>query len=76
MSNVTLCACGLPLHYRNPVDRFVVDLLTAQAGDDPFITVAGPSGVFKVQRHYIALHGLREVDLNGLADLGVIWRVA
>lgn len=75
MSNITLCACGMPLHYENPVTRFQVDMVIAHAGGDPFVRVTSQSGVFMVQRHYIALHGLCEADLNGLAELGIIWRI-
>ena len=71
-----MCACGLPLHYRSVLDQFIVDLLTSQAGGDPNILVASPTGTYRVQRHYIALHGLRETELLALASRGVITKLS
>jgi len=65
-----LCACGQPLHYSDPALRKVVERLIRQAGGNPLIVVTVTSqrpGVktrhFLVQRHYIALHGLKTQEL-------------
>lgn len=63
MSDDVLCACGQPLHYRNEHTRAMVEQLIASAGGDLFVTVHVDGRVFRVQRHYIALHGIRADDL-------------
>jgi hypothetical protein len=60
-STLELCACGLPLHYADPIAEAWVRRLIAQEGE--FITVTTPEGTWKVPRHFIALHGLRAADL-------------
>lgn len=59
---MTLCHCGQPLHYRNQEIEDMVQLFVDRLGE--YIIVAGSDGrKWKVQRHYIALHGLHEQDL-------------
>jgi hypothetical protein len=64
------CACGLPLHYSSPELRREVERMIQLAGGNPLVIVTVTSrrpGVrarhFLVQRHYIALHGLKTQDL-------------
>jgi hypothetical protein len=56
------CACGQPLHYSTPDARAQVERLIAAAGGDPLIGISVYDGEryrrFRVQRHYIALHGV------------------
>lgn len=60
-----LCHCGQPLHYTDQANyrrvRKLVDLL----GEYVTITIPLPGGTrsWKVQRHYIALHGIKATDL-------------
>ncbi len=60
------CACGEKLHYTDPEKEKRCKELFDQLGD--FIEVIDSKNRrFRVQRHYIALHGIKEVDL---AELG------
>lgn len=61
----SLCHCGEPLHYSDTSVKAWIDKLIADKGE--FVTVAGPDGRrWRVQRHYIALHGLKAEDLAAL----------
>lgn len=55
------CACGRPLHYTQPTTERMVRALIAKAGEYVTIRVMGRS--WRVQRHYIALHGIHAQDL-------------
>jgi hypothetical protein len=69
------CACGLPLHYSSPEMRWKIEALFPEASHD-FITVADHLGRhYRVQRHYVALHGIRARALESLADQGIITRL-
>jgi len=65
----TRCACGLPLHYSSEANRDMVQRLIDSAGTEDVIVTATSErpGVqprhFLVQRHYIALHGLKTQEL-------------
>ncbi|HZT29439.1 MAG TPA: hypothetical protein VFA33_06130 [Bryobacteraceae bacterium] len=56
-----MCHCGRPLHYTDPVIERMVRALIAQLGEYTRVTVEGRS--WMVQRHYIALHGIKGADL-------------
>lgn len=58
------CGCGKRLHYTRRDDRVAVESLAAELGEYIDITVPG-LGTWRVQRHYIALHGLAAADLPG-----------
>jgi hypothetical protein len=60
------CACGHPLHYRDPATERAVRQLVAHLGPD--IQITTPAGTWLVPRHYVALHGISEVELPQLAD--------
>lgn len=57
-----LCYCGQPLHYSDPKYRVMVEELIKAAGD-PYITVRVIGRAWRVPRHYIALHGLKAMEL-------------
>jgi hypothetical protein len=59
-----LCACGRPLHYTDPSIQRQVQNLIDRMGADVVVTVGDQS--WSVQRHYIALHGLKAADLPTL----------
>lgn len=59
-----LCACGQPLHYTNPELEAFVQGVCDRLGDFVSVTVGGRT--WRVQRHYIALHGLKATDLPSL----------
>ena len=62
------CDCGEPLHYSNPDSQRIVEELIRLKGSHLKVEVLG-LGTWFVPRHYIALHGLRAVDLPRLAKL-------
>lgn len=59
-----LCACGRPLHYSDPASQAQVQTLVDRLGADVEVTVGNRSWL--VQRHYIALHGIKGADLPTL----------
>jgi hypothetical protein len=59
-----LCHCGRPLHYTDEVvEAFTKDLIRT-AG--PTVKVNVGSRTWEVERHYIALHGLKAAELPDL----------
>lgn len=59
-----LCHCGKPLHYTDPEVRSQVEQLIEQLGE--FIEVQVNGIVWRVPRHYIALHGIKGADVSTL----------
>lgn len=63
------CACGKPLHYTSEDAKEMVTRLVERFGECVNVTVGAIT--YKVQRHYIALHGLSAQELPQLAiELG------
>lgn len=58
------CACGLPLHYTDPNMETITRELVARLGE--FIPITCNGRTWLVQRHYIALHGVKARELHGL----------
>jgi hypothetical protein len=59
-----LCHCGQPLHYKDPlVADFTRDLIKHQG---PTVKVSVGGRIWEVQRHYIALHGIKASELPEL----------
>lgn len=58
------CACGRELHYADPVQERMVMEIVNQLGPNVTVTVAKRS--WAVQRHYVALHGIRAWELPTL----------
>lgn len=61
-----VCACGLPLHYRDAAARALVEDVVNRLGPDVEITIIS-KGTWLVPRHFIALHGLKAADIEQLA---------
>lgn len=59
-----LCHCGQPLHYTDPAVETVMRKMVEKFGNNVIMSARGRS--FLVPRHYIALHGVHEVDLPHL----------
>jgi hypothetical protein len=58
------CHCGRPLHYQDlEVQRAVERLIRAKG---PRVVVRAGGRAWMVDRHYIALHGLKAVELPRL----------
>jgi hypothetical protein len=64
------CACGRVLHYTDPAVERMIRQFVEQFGE--FITVTAAGVRYRVQRHYIALHGLAAQELPELASRGVV----
>ncbi len=59
------CHCGKPLHYIDEDVKRYVFLTIDKLGE--YINVTDSSGrTWRVQRHYIALHGIKEQELSTL----------
>lgn len=61
---MTNCHCGKPLHYVNKSLESHVKNLVAAMGEYVDVTSLTTGRTFKVQRHYIALHGIKEEKLH------------
>lgn len=66
MSDAT-CPCGRPLHYTRTDIQQIVERLIAELGPNVEVQVLGV-GVYMVPRHYIALHGLKSLEVPALAE--------
>jgi len=64
MPHEEMCHCGRPLHYTDPVIERMVRALIDELGEYIRITVEGRTWL--VQRHYIALHGVKGSELPSL----------
>lgn len=64
MADEAPCHCGLPLHYQDPGVRRHVERLVARLGTHVRVRVG--EAVYLVQRHYIALHGLKGAEVERL----------
>ena len=64
MKEVTHCHCGEPLHYTDKGLEAMLKEYTRDLGE--FIPVQVDGRVWRVQRHYIALHGIKGKDLSTL----------
>lgn len=58
------CHCGKPLHYTDPKAEELVRELVALFGETIVVHVGKRS--FNVPRHYIALHGLKGIEVDKL----------
>ena len=60
----TLCHCGKPLHYTDPVlERHMMDRVRVMG---ELVTVTIDGRTWAIPRHYIALHGLNITDIPAL----------
>jgi hypothetical protein len=62
-----LCHCGHPLHYTDPEIQMIVEIMVEALGRFVPITVAGRT--WCVDRHFIALHGIKAGELPMLGFL-------
>lgn len=59
-----ICHCGKPIHYASPETRKRAQEIIARMGRH--IPVEAGDKVYKVDRHYLALHGLKAGELPEL----------
>lgn len=60
------CHCGQPLHYSSKakaIENYINDMC-AKHGDYIDVTSMATGKTYKVQRHYIALHGIKGYELD------------
>lgn len=64
--SIKLCYCGKPLHYNNLENFVKVSKLSDELGE--FVTVHSikTGKKYLVQRHYIALHGIKGSEIDSL----------
>jgi hypothetical protein len=62
-----LCGCGRPLHYNDPSLRPLVQKLVDELGPTVSLRMFSGTTVYRVPRHYIALHGIAAAELPALA---------
>lgn len=72
MRTTKRCACGLPLHYTDKGMEARVTQLAEELGEYQPVQVGHEK--YLVQRHYIALHGLKPQDLPRLLQERVVLR--
>lgn len=60
-----LCLCGRPLHYQNALSEVAMRNVIDRHGAD--VVVGTADGMWRVPRHFIALHGVNANDLPALA---------
>jgi hypothetical protein len=60
------CHCGEPLHYTDKELERQLTELSAQLGDYARIINKDDRKTYLVQRHYIALHGIKGKDIASL----------
>lgn len=60
------CFCGKPLHYTDKAAQEMVNTLVDLQGDYVDVQSGVNGQTYKVQRHYIALHGLRGDEVHKL----------
>jgi hypothetical protein len=66
------CACGQPLHYTNLHTKALVERLCEEVGE--YVVVVMDGKRYRVQRHFIALHGLKAQELEELVVRGIVMR--
>ena len=71
-NQIQRCACGLPLHYRDKQKQAEVQALVDELGE--WMPVHVGIDRYMVQRHYIALHGLKGNELESLMKKGIVRR--
>lgn len=64
----TKCACGKLLHYNDKYIQRLVEMIVMDMGELISVTVLFKKKyrTFLVQRHYIALHGIKAIELPKL----------
>ena len=61
-----LCHCGRPLHYSDKQVEAYIRCLVKEKGRYVAITLTDTMKTYKVDRHYIELHGVAGKDLESL----------
>lgn len=58
------CACGRPLHYSSPKLHALMEQMIGELGETILVRRLEDNRAWKVQRHFIALHGLKGHELG------------
>lgn len=67
-----------PVSYSVPEIRRLIERMVAAQGEHVTVRTgsAGIGKAYRVQRHYIALHGLKAQELAALAEQGIVEEIA
>lgn len=60
-----MCACGQPLHYADKKRRMMVEMYNKNFGE--YMAKKVGNKTYLVQRHFLALHCPKDIDLVELA---------
>ena len=60
------CHCGRPLYYSDPKIRARVERMIELSGGAHYLPITVGGRTWLVQKHYIALHGIRASELPNL----------
>lgn len=71
---MTRCACGRVLHYKQVKKFLKIQAFIDELG--PTIDLRVGDEIYRIQRHYLALHGLKSRDLPLLAEKGLVERIS
>lgn len=69
-NNTPRCACGLPLHYINKTKQAEIQSLVDELGE--WMPVHVGNEKYLVQRHFIALHGIKGSQIENLVQQGIM----
>lgn len=58
------CHCGQPVHYTDQAIQRIVERIVAELGE--YIPITVLDRTWMVQRHYIALHGIKAWEISQL----------
>ena len=61
-----MCHCGRPLHYSDPAIRARVERMIELSGGAQYVPITVGRRTWLVQKHYIALHGIKASELPNL----------
>ena len=62
-----MCACGQRLHYSDPAKQKLVEQIIRIAGPMVTITNSENGRSWRVPRHFIALHGIKMIEMPQVA---------
>lgn len=64
------CACGRELHYGDETKQQHAEDIVREKGES--VVIRTRRGLFRVQRHYLMLHGVKKHELTDLFERGIL----
>ena len=71
-SATVICACGRPIHYTDRSIQAIIEGYVRDLGPSVIVEIEGRR--YHVQRHYLALHGLKAAEIDRLVAEGIVRR--